>query len=454
VESVKQHADAYEFYSLGFPDVVLISGLTGDGVGELVELLTAQLDWSRWPEATPAYFKWRYYQGPRPEEAAGAGPDAAEQARIAAAIAAHETSLAQWDEEEEGPGSGTAEGQGLGDEEQPQGIEHEPGAIAEVEEKRISDEGEAGVVPAPGPRPTAHGPDEDYPFAFADAAAPRFVPDESWRDQPVRLVLVGRQNAGKSSLTNALLGEQRALVNPLPGTTRDPLYAEFERAGARFEILDTAGMKRVTRMKEDVDFYSLVRAEKSLRYSQVAVLMVDITQGVTEQDKRIASLIADDLKAVVIVASKADLIETPAGSDRKLAEGLWLDYLRRELDELSWAEVVFTSTVRPRGLDEVCQAALRARANYHKRIDNTALRQVLQEAIALNPPPVVKNREVRFFDFRQIGNCPPAILIEVNDKRLLRTSYKRFLHNTLRKHFDFTGTHLNLVWYTKARKKK
>ena len=472
VESVKQQADAYEFYSLGFKDLVLVSGLTGFGVGEMLEALTAQLDWSKWPEARPEYFKWRYYQGERPEETEGRGPDAAEQARIAAAIAAHEAAREEWDEIEEQSEERSlyAAGEALTQDADVQDVavhqtpdsgtstpdDDEAWSDDELDDPDWEDEDDdEGAELADDTDLTEVEREEDYPFAFGDEARPLFVSDETWRSLPIRLVLVGKQNAGKSSLTNALLGEQRALVNPLPGTTRDPLYAEFDFEGTRFELLDTAGMKRISRITENVDYYSLIRAEKSLRYCQVALLIVDITLGVTEQDKRIASKIADDAKAIVIVANKADLIETPAGADRALAEKMYLEYLRREMDELKWAEVVFTSAIEPlRGLHEVCRAAQRAREAFYRRIDNRSLTQVMQEAIALNPPPIVKNRQLRFFDFRQIGNCPPAILIEVNDKLLLRTAYKRFLMNTLRKHFDFAGTHVNLVWYTKRGKKR
>jgi GTP-binding protein len=450
VESVKQQSDAYEFYNLGYADVIPTSGLTGAGVGELLEAVTAQIDWSRWPEATPEYFKWRYYQGPHPSELGGRGPDDAERARIAQAIADHEAARAEWDEAEAGEAEAASPVQ--------------PAAEASPEATEPADTGRP--QPDRAPATDADGDnaeydfsdaedfEADYPFAFADDNRPRFVPDESWRAKPVRLVLVGKQNAGKSSLTNALLGEERALVNELAGTTRDPLFAEFERDGTRFEILDTAGMKRVTRIKEDVDYYSLIRAEKSLRYTEVALLVIDITLGVTEQDKRIASKIADDAKAVVIVANKSDLLDVPEGFDYKATEAMYTKYLREELDELTWAEVVYTSALKGRGLPGVTAAAVKARENYHKRIDNNSLREVLTEAITLNPPPIVKNRELRFTDFRQIGNCPPAILIEVNDKLLLRTSYKRFIHNTLRKRFDFTGTHLNLVWYSKRKKRR
>jgi GTP-binding protein len=288
----------------------------------------------------------------------------------------------------------------------------------------------------------------DYPFAWAEESRPRFVPDDSWRDTPVELVFVGRQNVGKSSLTNALLKDNRALVSDIAGTTRDPLLCRFEHGGQEFTVLDTAGMKRISRLKEDVDYYSLIRAERGLKLSEVALLTIDAAVGVVEQDKRVASKIDEAGRAVVIVVNKADLLE-PGPHQRRAYE----EYLRGELAKLRWAEVVFTSAVTGNGLDGMLAAAARARANFHRRIDNESLRVVLEEAVTLNPPPVVKNRELRFFDFRQIGNCPPTFLIEVNDKLIMRQAYRRFLYNTIRKHFELAGTHIDIVYYTRRRKR-
>jgi GTPase len=391
---------AYEFYRLGYSDVMFISALSGRKVGDLLDLVVERLDWSAYETATPAFAAFRY---------GDAEPEAAQD------------------------------------------------------------------VPESAP-PAADMPDDeegDYPFAWAATGESRFVPDESWRGTPVRLVFVGRQNVGKSSLTNALIGQERALVADLPGTTRDPLLCRFERGGGNYELLDTAGMQRITRLKEDVDYYSLIRAEKSLRHSEVALLTVDASEGVIEQDKRVASKIAEMHRAVVIAVNKTDLLvppedeeDTPAmvrrgktraprvlSPDAAMRQA-HLRYVRGELDQLSWAEVVYTSATTGEGLDELLAAASRARENFHCRLDNTALRTVLREAITLNPPPVVKNRELRFYDFRQIGNCPPAFLIEVNDKLTMRGAYLRFLENTMRKHFPLLGTHIELVIYAKKKHKK
>ncbi|MCH7471434.1 50S ribosome-binding GTPase [bacterium] len=274
------------------------------------------------------------------------------------------------------------------------------------------------------------------------------MPDERWRDEPLRLVFVGRQNVGKSSLTNALLKENRALVTDMPGTTRDPVYASFTHGGRNYEVLDTAGIKRISRLKEDVDYYSLIRAEKSLRGSEVALLTLDAGIGITEQDKRVAAKIAEAGRAIVIAVNKADLLP-----EEQAAQEAYLDYVRGALRKLHWADVVFTSATEGTGLDELLAAARRSHENFHRRIDNAALRDVLIEAVTLSPPPVVKNRELRFYDFRQIGNCPPTFLIEMNDKKIIRQAYQRFLENTIRKHFDFMGTHVLLVWYEKRKRR-
>lgn len=400
---------AYEFFRLGYNDLAFISALSGRKVGDLLDLIVSRLDWSKFEQATPAYAKYRYGED---------DPD----------------SLAP-DEVEE--------------------IEDEAGAVADDEAEEAA-----------------------YPFAWAEGAESRFVPDQTWRDTPIRLVFVGRQNVGKSSLTNALLGHNRALVADLPGTTRDPLLCRFMHGDQAYELLDTAGLKRITRLKEDVDYYSLIRAEKSLRGSEVALLTIDASEGVIEQDKRVASKIAELHRSVVVVVNKCDLLippeeepQTPAEARRVARrdarrrethvnspdEAMRLahqQYVRRQLDELSWAEVVYTSAVSGEGVDEVLAAAARARENFHCRLDNVALRTVLKEAITLNPPPVVKNRELRFTDFRQIGNCPPAFLVEVNDKATMRGAYMRFLENTIRKHFPLLGTHIELVLYEKRKHKK
>jgi GTP-binding protein len=398
----------------------------------MLDLIVSKLAWSKWPLATPEAIKQRY------------GEDLGVV-----------DSLSAYDDEEE------------------------PADSDEF------DYDEPGDTNEPAARSPKADPDSRYPFAWADIPEASFVPDESWRDTPIRLVFVGRQNVGKSSLTNALLGEHRALVADLPGTTRDPLLATFEHGGQKYELLDTAGLKRVTRLKEDVDFYAMVRAERGLKGGEVALLTIDAETGVLEQDKRVASKIEELGRALVIVVNKADLIKLPEtesdelerkyGSsgednpfatpkaakaasslkpDTKTLQAIYLDYIREQLGRLRWADVVFTSAVENTGLDKLLTAAARARENFHRRIDNKALQAVLREAITLNPPPVVKNQELRFYDFRQIGNCPPTFLVELNNKRLIRQAYRRFIERRIRKHFEFTGAHIELVIYEKRKRKK
>lgn len=425
VDSPKQEADASEFWSLGYPDLCFIAGQSGRGSGELLDLVVARLDWTDYPLATPAHARERY-----------------------------------GDEDEDDSCSG-----GVQPPSERDGRRLDAAATGEDEEFAPEDA----------------DPGADYPFAWGEIERPRFVPDESWREEPLRLVLVGRQNVGKSSLTNALLGETRSLVADLPGTTRDALFGRFERGGQAYELLDTAGMKRISRLKEDVDFYSLVRAEKGLKGSEVALLVLDAEAGITEQDKRVAAKIEELGRAVVIVVNKADLIVLPEseyghlqprtpqpvkGGRPKAAridnaslltqvsqdlQAAYIDYVRFELGKLGWAHLVFVSALEGWGLDAMLAAAGRARGNHHRRLDNKVLRALLDEAVALNPPPVVKNQVLRILDFRQIGNCPPAFLLEVNHKRAVRQAYERYIVNTLRKHFDFEGAHLRLVVYERRK---
>ncbi|MDQ3023336.1 MAG: ribosome biogenesis GTPase Der [bacterium] len=436
VDSAKIEPYAAEFWGLGVEDLIMISAVSGRAVGEMLDLVVAKLDWEKWPLAIPAAIKERY------------GEDDG-------SIAVAARRLDGDDEDQEGDDS--------------------------AEQAEDVDD-----------------PDAKYPFAWEAIPEARFVPDESWRGTPIRLVFVGRQNVGKSSLTNALLGEHRSLVNELPGTTRDPLYAAFEHGGQQYELLDTAGLKRVTRLKEDVDFYAMVRAERGLKGGEVALLTVDAEDGILEQDKRVASKIEELGRAVVIVVNKRDLIKlphtesdelerkygssgvddpfkgsgtaasarrnvkkgeslarsSPSPPDRATLESLYLDYIRDQLGRLRWAEVIFTSATEGSGLPELLAAAARARENFHRRIDNKALQAVLREAIALNPPPIVKNQELRFYDFRQIGNCPPAFLVEVNNKLVMRQAYRRFIERRIRRHFEFAGAHIELVIYEKRKRRK
>jgi GTP-binding protein len=247
-----------------------------------------------------------------------------------------------------------------------------------------------------------------------------------------------------------------------------------------------------------VDYYSLVRAERGLRHSEVGLLVLDAELGVTEQDKRVASKIEDEGRAIVIVVNKADLLTVAAdipGREEMLREErqaliknpprigsrmpgplereLYEQYIRKALGKLKWAEVVYVSAflsggaadreVAPpdrkevqkaaaSGITEMLACARRAWENFHRRIDNKALRAVLEEAIALSPPPIVKNQELRFYDFRQIGNCPPAFLVEVNNKKIMRQAYRRFIERRIRRHFEFSGTHIHIVVYERRRR--
>lgn len=473
VDGDKQELEAAEFWKLGYTQLVFVSSTSGRNTGELLDEVIKAINWKSWPRATPDYVAWRDAQVEGSEDFAAEEGDELDD------------DLDFEDDEDYG------DEEGIGEDDDEAGPK-----LSEISKVRATPQPDPAVAQRAKKKKKSKEP--AYPFAWAQLGETRFVPDESWRNAPIRLAFVGRQNVGKSSLTNVLLGEDRALVADLPGTTRDPLWASFKMDGQEYELLDTAGMKRISRMKEDVDFYSLVRAQRGLRHSEVALLVLDAQLGVTEQDKRVASRIEEEGRAVVIVINKADLITVVSdlpGRDEATREDrleavmnrpdvgrrmpdsaereMYETYIRAELGRLRWSEVVFVSAYlaggaadrdRPtvkkeaqrlalEGMEDLLRASRKAWENFHRRIDNKALQAVLHEAIALSPPPIVKNMELRFNDFRQIGNCPPTFLVECNNKRIIRQAYRRFIERRIRRHFEFTSTHIELVIYERRRRR-
>ena len=259
-------------------------------------------------------------------------------------------------------------------------------------------------------------------------------------DTDVRLIVLGKQNVGKSSLVNALLAEDKVMVSELPGTTRDAISGGFRYKDRAFELTDTAGLKKITRM-DDVDYYSFTRADTATRSGEICLLVLDAERGIEDMDKRVARRIEEYGRGVVITVNKWDLM-----AQDKAARDAYAGYVRRELAKLTWAPVVFTSAVEATGLEELLDAVLSAHENFNRTLDAAALRQVIDEETMVYPPPVVKNRNLIFHDVEQVRTRPPSFAFEVNDVKLLRMAYRNFLENTLRKYFQLDGTHIRLFF--------
>ncbi|HIE13555.1 MAG TPA: ribosome biogenesis GTPase Der [Desulfotomaculum sp.] len=276
------------------------------------------------------------------------------------------------------------------------------------------------------------------------------LPEKSAREEEekaLRVAVVGRPNVGKSSLVNALLGEERAIVSEIPGTTRDAVDTPFERGGKRYLLIDTAGIRRKRRVEMAVERYSIIRAQKGIARAQVAVLVLDAVEGVTAQDKRIAGMAEDSGRAVVIAVNKWDLV--PA--DRKNA-ARYREAVKEALDFITYAPVVFTVATAGQGMTRLLQAVDKAAANAFRRVPTGELNALMEEAVLRNPPPQRKGDRLKIYYGTQVGENPPVFLLYVNDPGLLHFSYRRYLENQLRSAYDFTGTPIRFA--VKRRRKK
>lgn len=260
------------------------------------------------------------------------------------------------------------------------------------------------------------------------------APEEETR--PLRIALVGRPNVGKSSLLNRYLGSERALVSPIPGTTRDAVDSLLVKGDKRYVFVDTAGLRRSRLLKENVDHVSVVQARRSLERADVAVLLLDATEGMREMDATIAGYADKAGRAVVVAVNKWDLAD-----ENKLKQRTTEEEVRHALKFLSWAPVVFISAQSGKGLTALLKAAERAHESSRTRITTGQLNRLLAQATQSFLPKAVKgNQPVKILFGTQIGVAPPTFALSLNHPVELHFSYKRYLENQLRKAFGFEGT--------------
>ena len=261
--------------------------------------------------------------------------------------------------------------------------------------------------------------------------------DETDGLHEIQLALVGRPNVGKSSLTNRLLGQERVMVSDIPGTTRDAIDTHFESEwGGRYNIIDTAGIRRKRAIEEEsLERYSVLRAITAIRRCDVALLVIDAVDGVTEQDTKIAGIIADEGKAVIVVVNKWDIPEKDTGTLEKYRKEVLED-----LKFMDYAPVLFISALTGQRVHTVLDAVDQAYAQASKRVPTGMLNDVLGDAQIALQPPMSGGRRLKIYYGTQIGVCPPTFALFVNDENLMHFAYQRYLENQLRKAFDFSGT--------------
>ncbi|MBQ7493361.1 MAG: ribosome biogenesis GTPase Der [Selenomonadaceae bacterium] len=257
-------------------------------------------------------------------------------------------------------------------------------------------------------------------------------------EDEIRIAVIGRPNVGKSSLVNKLLGEERVIVSDVPGTTRDAIDTHFFLDGTKFTLIDTAGMRKKSKIDEPVERYSVIRSLRAIDRADVVLMLIEAPAGVTEQDKKIAGYAHDSGKGCVIVVNKWDIF--PNKHDR--STNRFTDELRERLGFLQYAPVVYTSALTGQRVDRVIELVKFVAEQQSMRIQTSILNELIRDSVAINPPPSKKGKSAKIFFVTQADICPPKFIIFVNEPELLHFSYLRFIENRLRESFGFEGTPL------------
>ena len=255
----------------------------------------------------------------------------------------------------------------------------------------------------------------------------------------LKIAVVGKPNAGKSSLINRMLGEERTIVSDIAGTTRDAIDSEFEYNGSKYVLIDTAGIRRRSKVEEDLEYYSVLRAMKAIKRADIVYIVFDAIEGLTEQDKRIAGMAHEERKPVIITVNKWDKVEKESNTMKDYEEAL-----RQELQFLSYAPVVFVSALTGQRVMSLIDISNKIYEEYTRRITTGLLNQVIKEAMMLNPPPTRKGRAININYATQIQTAPPVFALFANHPELVHFSYIRYIENKLREAFGFEGTPIEI----------
>lgn len=272
-------------------------------------------------------------------------------------------------------------------------------------------------------------------------------------DENVKLAIVGRPNVGKSSLLNRLLGEERAIVSPIPGTTRDAIDTYLEWEGTPITLIDTAGIRRRGKVGRGVERYSVLRALRAIQRADVALLVIDGVEGITAQDAHVASLILDEWASVVVVINKWDAMEKDtADLSRSVAIVEYTRWVREVLRFLNYVPVLFISALTGQRVHKVVPTALAVQEARFQRIPTGALNRLVRDALDRHAPPSKRGRRLNIYYVSQPGVDPPTFVFHVNDPDLVHFSYERYLENRLREAYEFLGTPLRLVFRRRERR--
>lgn len=259
-----------------------------------------------------------------------------------------------------------------------------------------------------------------------------------------RIAIVGRPNAGKSSLLNSLIGEERHIVTPIAGTTRDSIYTRYNKFGMDFYLIDTAGLRKKTKVSEDLEFYSVMRAVKTIESSDVCLLMLDATRGIEAQDVNIFSLIESNNKGVIILVNKWDLVE----KDNSTTD-IFTKNIKKKLEPFTDIPIIFTSAITKQRVHKVLETAMEVFNNRKLRIPTHKLNDIMLEVINAYPPPAVKGKYIKIKFVTQLPTPFPCFAFFCNLPQYIKDSYKRYLENKIREQFTFTGVPVTIYFRKK-----
>ncbi len=268
-----------------------------------------------------------------------------------------------------------------------------------------------------------------------------YFPDVTIEPVPsLKIAVVGKPNAGKSSLVNRLLGSERSIVTPMAGTTRDAIDTLFYRDDKAYTLIDTAGIRKKKNVDDDVEYYSNMRAFDAVRRSDVCLLVVDSGEGLTEQDVKIIGYVHEQGKPSVIVMNKWDLVDKDTHTINRFEEKL-----KEDLKFMDYYKSVYISAKTGQRVEKLLAAAEEVYAHATFRVPTGELNDLIGDAVRLQEPPSYLGRRMRVFFSSQVSTCPPTFALFVNDERLLHFSYERYLENTIRRAYDFSGTPIKIV---------
>ena len=264
--------------------------------------------------------------------------------------------------------------------------------------------------------------------------------DEKKEDDVILFSVIGRPNVGKSSLTNAILGEERVIVSDIEGTTRDAIDTPFEKDGQKYCVVDTAGMRKKGKIYENVEKYSVLRALSAVEKSDVVLMVIDGNQGIIEQDKHVAGYAHEAGKAVILVVNKWDLIEKDSKTMKKMES-----QIREQFKYLDYAPIIFVSAKDKKRVHLLLPMIQEVYANSQKRVATSVLNDVLIDAQTMNPTTTFNGGRLKIYYANQVSVCPPTFVLFTNDPQYLHFSYKRYLENRLRDAFGFEGTPIHIL---------